>query len=458
MTKPKIIIVAITAFIIITMLFLPPFFGKADDGSFFKTLTENGLYNLAESDTSYFCGTYGISPASAQQHSFLPITVAKVLCGFWSTSFFDIRFLALLYIPFYLIGMYLVIKAIHIKNPVAEIIVSVLAAIIICDIGYISYMNSFYTDALYICAILLMSGSIMNMHRGDRFYIPCAVFFVLSAAMLSVKGITGTVVAVIGGIALIISAFMDERTKKSVLTSGICGVLASVILCGAAPSYVDKTMQAYSAVFDGAVREEENAEEKLDKLGISKEYAKFAGESYFNALEKNTADIKSFEENEAEKISPGKMFLYYLKNPSDMIKTFSDAGKNSPFLVQKYIKNQSSENYGIKTEPGVWSWLRRFTTPASFWIWFLLALAVFVYSVITFKKEPLRAVTGIFLSCGSIVFFVEPILQSGLTSISRNLILHQISSDIMILVIICFAVNFALDKRHELQKKYGVNQ
>lgn len=458
MTKPKIIIMAITAFVIITMLFLPPLFGKADDGSFFLTLTENGLYNLDGADTSYFCNSYGISPSANGQNGFFPITIAKVLGGFWSTSIFDIRFLALLYVPFYLIGVYLIIKAIHIKNPIAEIGVCALAAIMFCDIGYISYMNSFYTDALYMCAMLLMVGSIMNMHRGDSFYIPCAVLFVLAAALMAVKGIYGAAAALVGAVVLGISAFMDERTKKSVLTAGVCGVLAAVLLCGLAPDYTDGQKAAYSAVFEGAVREREGAEEKLAKLGISEKYADFAGKSFYEVAEKNAAELASFKKEEAGKISDGKMFAYYMSNPSDMMSTFSDAGKNAPFLTQSYIKTSANTSYGIKHEPGVWSWLRRFATPASFLIWLLIALAVTVVSIATFKKEPLRGVAGILLSFSSILFFIEPILKGGLSSISRNLFMHQLAGDLMILVALCYCINLALEKRHNLQKKYGVNQ
>ena len=64
MTKSKYIIFTVCAIVIIATLFIPPFFGKGDDGSFYNILLDNGLYNAEGADTSFFNGRFGISPSS----------------------------------------------------------------------------------------------------------------------------------------------------------------------------------------------------------------------------------------------------------------------------------------------------------------------------------------------------------------------------------------------------------
>ena len=79
-------------------------------------------------------------------------------------------------------------------------------------------------------------------------------------------------------------------------------------------------------------------------------------------------------------------------------------------------------------------------------------------SALLLKKNSKIALAGIFLSVSNMVFFVATILCGGLMGISRNLILHQLTFDMMIILILVYGVNLAIEKRQELQDKYGVNQ
>ena len=85
-------------------------------------------------------------------------------------------------------------------------------------------------------------------------------------------------------------------------------------------------------------------------------------------------------------------------------------------------------------------------------------MAVLIISFVILKKDLETALTGIILSVSSITFFVSTILQGGLMGISRNLLLHQCAFDIMLILVVMYAINIALSKRQELRDKYGVNQ
>ncbi len=455
MTKSKIIIFILAALIVITMLFIPPFFGKGDDGSFYSVLLENGLYNTEGADTSFFSSVYGISQTA--ESSFFPITLAKVLCGFVSTTIFDIRVLGALYLPIYLAGIFLILRGIHVKNNIAETALCAIAAIILCDVGYFSYLNSLYYDALYVCALILMAGSALNIKNEKGFSVPCAVLFILSAAVLSVRGIEAMLVGVLAGAGIILSCVIKKSFKADAV---ICGMLAIIISVGcflAAPTSHDTEAQLYGRVVDGALYKTQTPAEDLQKLGIDPSYETFTGLSYYDALKGEGVLNPGFKE-ELQKVSRSDVLMFYIKNPSRLINVLSDAGKNAPFLTQSYIKTQSNVDYFIKKAPSAWSFCRRFLTPASFWILLAVAVAVLIISFVILKKDLETALTGIILSVSSITFFVSTILQGGLMGISRNLLLHQCAFDIMLILVVMYAINIALSKRQELRDKYGVNQ
>ena len=455
MTKSKKIIFAVAALVVIIMLFIPPFYGKGDDGSFYNVLLENGLYNQEGADTSFFSSVYGVSQNA--ESKFFPITLAKVLCGFVSTTIFDIRVLGVLYLPIYLAGLYLILRGIHIKNAVAETAVSVVAAIMLCDVGYFSYLNSLYTDAIYLCTFILMAGSALNIKNEKSLNVSCVVLFMISAGILAFFGAEGLIAGVLSGVMIFAAAFKGKGVKAESIVCGVLTVLISAGLFIAAPANTGSETQLYGRVIDGALYKTQAPEEDLKGIGLDSKYASFSGISYYDALKEDGALNPAFKE-ELQKVSRGDVLMFYIKNPSRFINVLSDAGKNAPFLTQSYIKTQSNTNYSIKKAPAIWSFCRRFLTPASFWIILAIAAVAMVWSVMKFGKNFKMSLAGVLLAVSSITFFIGAILRSGLMGISRNLLLHQCAFDIMLVLIVTEAINIALSKRQELRDKFGVNQ
>lgn len=455
MTKSKIIIFIILAIVVITTLFIPPFYGKGDDGSFYSILIANGMYNSEGADPSHFNSTYGVSTDGNSE--FLPLTTAKALSAFASTTVFDIRVLAVLYLPFYLWGMYLVIKAIKINNKTLEIVVSALAAIIFADIGYISYMNSLYYEALYLVAFLLFIGSILNIKKENGVCILCALTFILSCGVLAFMGVSGLIAGVVAAAVLVLGGTVLKNISPF---AALCGVLAAIVSFSCffmAPQGKTSPAKLYSRVFDGAVYSSEKPEGDLEKLGIEKSYADFAGKSYFEAVGDNEALSPAFLQ-QLEKVSEKDILGFYVKNPMRFIKVLSVAGKNSPFLSQSYIATKTTANYYIKMAPGIWSYVRNFTIPANFWILVAISLLALVFSIAFFRKDTAIMTAGITLSVSALVFFISSVLNGGLYLISRNLIMHQAAVDLMVILIAVCAINIILEKRQELKNKFGVNQ
>ena len=381
MKMQKTIIIIIAFLLILFTLFVPPFFGKSDDGSFYNVLRANGLYNLDGSEIGRFNPQFGVGGEDTGAH-FLPVSIAKAFAG----EIFDIRLLALIYLPMYFAGFCLIIASIKSKNKYIHLVISVLAAIILCDIGYIGYFNSFYTDALYISTFTLLAGSLMFMLSNGKTNIPCLLLSVLSSALLAMSK-TGIVAAILA--AVIIARFCFVGKAKAVpLAAAVLILATSLVLCGTAPTY--------------------------------------------ETAEAQGTDIS--------------------------METFDSAAKNAPFLSQEYIPNTSTADYALKKPVGLWSYFRRFVTPASLLVMAVFFIAVLVIAIKDLKKEPGIADIAILLAVSSVVYFVSPVITGGLASISRKLIMHQLSLDITIIIAVGWICNTLLARREHLQKTYGVNQ
>ena len=85
-------------------------------------------------------------------------------------------------------------------------------------------------------------------------------------------------------------------------------------------------------------------------------------------------------------------------------------------------------------------------------------IAVLVIAIKDFKKTPGLADFAILLALSSGTFFVSSVLTGGLASISRRLVMHQLSLDILIIVAVIWVCNTLLARREKLQQEYGVTQ
>lgn len=456
--KHKIIIVTVAVLIVLLTLLVPPFFGKSDDGSFFPVLSQNGLYNTGDS-VGVFCAKYGVLK-DFDGGNFIPVLAAKAASSVFSKDIFDIRFLALIYLPAFLTGLYLIISSIKLINKKAQIAVCIFAAIVLCDIGYISYFNSFYLDALYLAACVLLFGSIMFMSFRENISVPALVFALLSAAILSSAGSFGTAVAVLTGILFFIIGFWDKSGLKKpfAVATSLLIVAVSLSVLSVAPPIKGDDIDRYNALYNGALTGSNDIKGELAFFGIPEKYVSLADKTYYEAADKYDLTSEEVKEELFSKITPSKTVAFYISHPLRFYKVFDKAVKNAPFLSQSYISTKTDKNYGIKKAPALWSWAHRFLTPGSLLVLLVFFIIVIVVSAINMKKNAFLAKTAIFTVLTACVLLAEPVITGGLASISRRLILFQFALDMLVIMCIIWAVNTYTQRKAKLRENYGVNQ
>ena len=151
---------------LIYVLMIKPIIGVADNGDFGRIMGMTGLdYTSSDRQDRYFGymnRTYITTPSGDLQSGYFSseifvVKVAKLMNNlvFRGGNTFDIRFLALLYALLLLGAIYLMIRFTKSKINWASWLLLILLLLVFTDVGYISYFNSLYGEALSLTSLLL---------------------------------------------------------------------------------------------------------------------------------------------------------------------------------------------------------------------------------------------------------------------------------------------------------------
>ena len=117
---------------------------------------------------------------------------------------------------------------------------------------------------------------------------------------------------------------------------------------------------------------------------------------------------------------------------------------------------QTDGSYGIKKAPSLWSWARRFMTPASLIVFAVYYIAVIAVLIKTRKKDKGFKLASAFYLLFNIILLPMTLVSGGTASVSRRLLLFQLSCDMLVFMSVLWAVNTFTERNENIKKKYGV--
>lgn len=164
--KAEIVVVLMVAVFLVCELMFKPIIGVADNGDFARIMSTTGLsYKTMDYNERYFNFVNrefimtlpfqkGVGYFSTEV---ILVFIAKIVSRIvlFNRGIFDIRFLGFLYCCLFLLSIYLLIKYNKRPIPIINIISIILTVLVFTDLGYISYFNSLYGEALSYTALLL---------------------------------------------------------------------------------------------------------------------------------------------------------------------------------------------------------------------------------------------------------------------------------------------------------------
>lgn len=463
-------------FILIPILLISPITGVANNGDYGRIMTRTGLEFITDSrfvniDQEFkivkndFVFEEGKSYFSSH---LLPvigaITLNKIIK---SRETFDIRFLGIVYSGIFVLSIYLLAIGGKIRNKVLNIFYAILLVLIFCDIGYVSYFNSFLGEAATLVFFLLMLGIMASIVKSKKISVLAILCFFISAILyISAKqsNVPMGVFIVLFGLSIL---FVDRR-RKIVVT--LC--ISSIILLGltfflysSAPASMEMITK-HQTVFYGILKDSPTPEEDLEFMGLPRSLAVLKELSYYDPGLPIASDSDLLKKEFYNKVNFGMVLKFYLYHPQRFLEKLEVTAQNSMMIRTPYLGNlrfdNTGERFSFNNRFSLWSTLKKTYMPTSLLfvaIFFMLYLLVLLYEYIkSFRLKKgshyvLQINMFLLLWITGAAQFVIPVLGDGEVDLAKHMFSFNICFDLMIISAVIWSISniTVLFQKHKLK-------
>lgn len=457
-------IVGIISIILFYCLVVNPALGKADNGDFGRMFLMSGLLDKGTTYKSQYDSYFHLVYRIAHPGFLLPWFpnvvlgnyIAKIalamnnIFNISNPSYFDIRFLGVIYSIIFITGIYLIIKN-ACKTILSKIVVGTFIILFFTDGIYISYFNSFFGEATTISFMFLMIGTFMYLiHKTNPSKRDFVIFFITSCCFLTSK--TQQLPLLLFMWIIYFALFKFYKEYKKLIIKG--SIAVTLICAGVFVSIGDYTNKnnMYQAVFTGILYDTDTPEEDLKQLGLDPKYACLKGTNFYSENLKYDPLGEDMLENFYPKMSLGKLLMFYIKNPDrayEKIKisaenaySFNKIDKHS-YPKGQYTDNKLTNNFRynlIQTFPGIHRNLFIFI---GFTTIYLITIAIYFFKSKD-KKIKLITLLLLFLLASGASQLVLPVLGSGQADFGKHLFLINLSYDILIGTVLLWLCNLII--------------
>ena len=439
MPKVRLAIVALVALPILWQVFVPPIVGLADNGDWNKVaglfrlqpVTEEGRYfgwvvtKLREDPAS---PRYFYLPTSAHLLVAPSICLGKLVS---KDGILDIRWVGLGHSALFLFAIWLV-------APLVPKAMWIPAMLVVCDVAYVSYFNSFYMDAEAFLMLLILMAAYLRLAAGYgaprlnvALFVSAAILLVTAKTQHSPLGIL---------LALFVlwkrDLLVDKRWRYGVAG---CLLLASGAFLIQVPQGY-KAMAFYNVVFSGLLPNSSNPTEVLKSLDLPPESLRYSGTHSFQP-DSGWSD-EHLRPVLLSRSSPTRLGWYYVTHPHDTLKIFflglSRAALQRPFRFGNFSRDSGFPVAATSQAFAFWSDFKQEffrDRPGRY----LLLLLVPSLLLVVLLRGPWR--DGAYLLTG--MAFTELVLGSlgDVKETTRHLFLFNAMLD---LVLLCFLARVVL--------------
>lgn len=454
--KPEIAAVLAAAFILIYVLMPVPVIGVADNGDFARIMSSVCLAHMTDEYTDNYFGYVSRQFRIVSSIPFpggyfsteIPIVAAAVmLCRSVSGSgIFDIRYLSAIYSIMFLISLYLIIKYCRVKaGNAAAWILAVLGVFVFADMGYISYFNSLYGEAVSVIFLLFSAGMVMWITSAKKPEIYMLLIFFAGMLMFAGAKVQNSplgLVAAVYGLAIL--KLRPDRLWRKIVVSSVALLVAVSCFSYFTVSRDIKVCNKYQTVFYGILKDSPDPAADLRELGLDTDLAVLAGTNYF--MESYPIDIRSasFKQELYNSVSHLKIAGFYLRHPDRFLKKLEVSANNGFKLKQgfgNYEKAPGIEYRQAAKRFSFWSNFKLAVLPHSLifiTIVFLLFFLAVILGFVRAKDINSRLLFGFFGYIGvtGLTQFMLPVIGDGEADLSKHLFLFNVSFDMAAVTLI----------------------
>ncbi len=393
---------AVCLVISLMILFVPPFLGVANDSIGNQKMQEYGLMyretDLGEeadefASNEYFTKCYQLTENTQEIFSSqnLFIHFAEAVDYFFTRdNLFDIRFLALVYLFFYLPGVFLLIhSALERVSYFSEgVALTVIGVLIFSDISYITYFNSLYPDALVFICLLYLAGAALALHKEHRWNILCLLGLAGAGALLCLVEKRLFLVGFFFSIFLFAQMRIFKEKSEKIVAALLACILVSCSIFSLLRSgeEFDETGK-FHAMTRGVLFESEEPDKTLEEMGIDVSYSILADCSLYEYYPISEIDNELLITGFLDKYTTTDIVLFYIRHPKALISIWNEGIKAALNLRRDYCGNYERSTghpaMGKSVAWSAWSIFKNRSAPKT--IGYLLLLIV-AFSIMSGKK------------------------------------------------------------------------
>ena len=369
----------------------------------------------------------------------------------WEMNTYHIGVLGVMYTVLYAAGIGFLLSQFRLRRVWQDALVKAAALIVLCDVGYVAYFNSFYGEgpehiALVWCAAMLVRVLTRTPTAWDGIWCAvCAVaygwakFFNIPLAILALL--------VTEGIILVRSG------KRRVLAFGGGALVFLMLIWAVVPGWMDIETN-YNAVFYGVVRDvdRETAEGYLEDLGLPPELADFRNTNYYlSGLHESLRERGLWDE--ARSVSKTDLLRFYLTHPGRLWEqanlTALHAGMVRPYYLANYGEGYPLMTYSARMS--LWGSLRDWLAFDTLWGAFAVTAAAVAMAVAAWRKQvrPLWLALLLLALLGGLSYaYLLPVMLNGEGDFAKHMFAYVEITDLLLIAVTALALDRTGRGRH----------
>jgi hypothetical protein len=324
--------------ILFYQLILPPVVGLADNGDFAKVIGRFNLRGRVHKTYGYIDNVYTIRPENHWVSGFVSTEIPLAQLAVWLNRLiskdgnFDLRCIGVVHGALFLFAVWLFVPLLAGVDRGVRWAMCALALFMYCDMMYVNSLNSFYMDEPSYLFLLLTVVEFLRViqfgRRLDAVLLMICPF--LAVASKTQHALLGFWIALL----LVATAGVLKPIRRSGwYTTAICLVLTSVLMIWKAQPADYASYPLYNVTFEEILPHSQNAVRTMADLGLDDSYRTCIGKKAF--LAGSGMDDRGFRERFIERLSYGKLAVFYAKHPAaafhTMIDSLSEEGRQHAF-------------------------------------------------------------------------------------------------------------------------------
>ncbi len=368
----------------------------------------------------------------------------------WNASLFDIRFLGVLYIVLYAVGLTLFVSKLEAKRTLARGVAFAATFVVFCDIGYLLYFHSFYGEAMILASLLLTAGSVLWCVYGEPTRKRALLlYYAASFLFVSAKVANAPIGFLLAAFGFVLLPLRRDAASRAIVIAGSASLLVfSIAFYASAPSWM-KQVNQYQSIFFGVLKDSPSPAKDLEALGIDPKYAALAGTHGYMPGAAYDIYGETFREEVYDRATYGDILRFYAAHPERFAEKLRISADASVFLRPSYLGNYEPDagrdRYSFAERFSIWEGQRKraagFAFPIVLFVFagYLAAIARAWYRRARSpdRRDPrsvAAAGAALLLTATAGMQFVVPVLGNGEADLQKHMFLFAACFDLMLIV------------------------